>query len=341
MYSDDDLNFAIRQGIFTQDSVNQFRTAIASQRNTQSVDEENFKLIGGFNDIFVVIASILLLSSTYWAFSVFGLIAAAISLPTLAWVLAEFFILKRKMALPAIILMLAFVGGIFSLCLQLFAAMEESAFLVASLGAMAAAYIHWKRFSVPITIAALTAACAGVIASTVATIIPESKLWLMLIIFLCGIGCFLFAMYWDASDTQRISYRSDVAFWLHLLAAPLIIHPVFFNLGVFEGSESATNMSIILALYIVMTLLSIIIDRRALMVSSLIYVLYATANILEAYGFVDYSFATTGIFIGSALLLLSAFWHAARVKLVNKLPKSVKQYIPAVAQDEQTITHMR
>ncbi len=341
MYSDDDLNFAIRQGIFTQDSVNQFRTAIASQRNTQSVDEENFKLIGGFNDIFVVIASILLLSSTYWTFSVFGLIAGAISLPTLAWVLAEFFILKRKMALPAIILMLAFVGGIFSLCLQLFAGMEESVFLVASLGAMAAAYIHWKRFNVPITIAALTAACTGVIASTVAAIIPESKLWLMFITFLCGIGCFLFAMYWDASDTKRISYRSDVAFWLHLLAAPLIIHPVFFNLGIFEGAESATNMAIILALYIVMTLISIIIDRRALMVSSLMYVLYATANILEAYGFVDYSFATTGIFIGSALLLLSAFWHAARVKLVNKLPKSVKQYIPAVAQDEQTITHMR
>jgi hypothetical protein len=35
-------------------------------KNTNQVDEENFKLIGSFNDIFVVIACLLLLFSSGW-----------------------------------------------------------------------------------------------------------------------------------------------------------------------------------------------------------------------------------------------------------------------------------
>lgn len=65
-----------------------------------------------------------------------------------------------------------------------------------------------------------------------------------------------------------------------------------------------------------MTSISIVVDRRAFMVSSLIYVLYAISNILEAYGVVGYSFAVTGVCIGAALLLLPAFWHPVRGKLV-------------------------
>jgi hypothetical protein len=30
-------------------------------------------------------------------------------------------------------------------------------------------------------------------------------------------------MWWDSSDRARLTRRSDVAFWLHLLAAPMIV----------------------------------------------------------------------------------------------------------------------
>ena len=66
------------------------------------------------------------------------------------------------------------------------------------------------------------------------------------------------------------------------------------------------------------------------MVSSLVYVLYAISNLLEAYGGVSYSFALTGVVIGSSLLLLSAFWHPARVKIVNLLPESLKSFVPII-----------
>ena len=63
-----------------------------------------------------------------------------------------------------------------------------------------------------------------------------------------GIGVFLFAMWWDSSDPRRETRRSDVAFWLHLLSAPLIVHPIFSLLGLTEGTATTWTGSLCPAL---------------------------------------------------------------------------------------------
>ena len=82
-------------------------------------------------------------------------------------------------------------------------------------------------------------------------------------------------------------------------------------------------------LYLFMSLVSIAVDRRIFMVSSLVYVLYALSSLIKTYGGVGYSFALTGVFVGGALLLLSAYWHRARAILVTRLPFFAK-YLPKV-----------
>ena len=330
MYSDEDLNRAIDKGIFSSDSVNQFRKFISNEQDTTLVDEENFRLIGGFNDIFVVISCLLLLFSTQWVLADINQIAAFAIYSILAWGLAEFFVRKRRMALPAIVLLLAFVGGIFTFSMQLFSFLDKDiATIIATAISAVAAYLHWQRFKVPVTIAAGAAAIVGFVVSFIVSMIPALKDGLMIIIFICGISVFLYAMYWDAMDRGRTSRQSDVAFWLHLLSAPLIVHPVFSSLGILEGNESFLSMAAVLILYLVMTFISVAIDRRAFMVSSLVYVIYALSNIFKIYGMVGYSFAITGVLIGTALLLLSAYWHQSRMKILNILPRSVLQYLPA------------
>ena len=326
MYTDDDLNSAIKQEIFTKDAVSKFKLHVESQKETPSVDEENFRLIGGFNDIFVVIACILLLVSSAVVLRVISESLASIAFPLISWGLAEFFILKRKMALPAIVLLLFFVGGVYGSAMLL----TGSSVLISTALAAIAAYLHYQRFQVPITIAAGTAAAAGFIVSLLISVFPVLKEWIMLLLFSCGVALFFFAMYWDALDRTRETRYSDVAFWLHLLSAPLIVHPVFTLLGIFEGADSAINMTIVILLYLLMTLISISIDRRAFMVSSLIYVLYAITNILEAYGVVGQSFAITGVCIGGALLLLSAFWQPIRNNVVQLLPLTLQRYLPKI-----------
>lgn len=332
MYTDEDLNLAVNKGIFTDSSVEQFRCLMSAERNSPAVDEENFKLIGGFNDIFVVIACLLLLFSSLW---VVELITQSnrigfLVFTLLAWGLSEVFVKQRKMALPAIVLLISFIGGFFCFVHELFVSKEVIITAIAAGSSFLAAGAHWWRFKVPITIAVATSALIGLLISLLLTVVPLTSMWLMLVSLICGLAAFTFAMYWDSANTTRTSHHSDVAFWLHLLSAPLIIHPVFSTLGILEGSESLLSLTLAMILYIIMSGISLIIDRRAFMVSSLIYVIYAISSVIENYGGVGNSFAITGVFMGAALLLLSAYWQPLRQQLVSRLPVTVQAQVPSV-----------
>ncbi len=319
MYSEEDLASAVKAGVVTEETAKAFRLHVAQGKSTPAVDEEYFRLVTGFNDIFVVIACVLLLVSVNWIGAAWAPWLGALALSVVAWALAEFFTRKRRMALPAIVLLLAFVGGILATSL---ATMESKA--IASAFAAFAAWLHWMRFKVPITVAAGAASVVGCIVA-LALSIPEAKNWTAAISFTAGIGVFILAMRWDASDVRRQTRKSDVAFWLHLLAAPLLVHPVFTALGLFDGQTDLGQALGVVALYAVVTLASLAIDRRALMVSALAYVLYAFSALLKQYGVVSLSFAITALAIGSALLLLSAFWHPSRAFVLKLFPPAIQE----------------
>ena len=132
------------------------------------------------------------------------------------------------------------------------------------------------------------------------------------LVLLLGIGIFLFAMWWDGSDRARLTRRSDVAFWLHLLAAPMIVHPVFTLLGLTTGQCDVGEGLVVILLYV--TSGSPHCDRspRAAGIGAGLRPLCAAANCSREFGAVELNVALTALVIGSALLLLSAFWHQAR-----------------------------
>jgi hypothetical protein len=137
-------------------------------------------------------------------------------------------------------------------------------------------------------------------------------------------------MWWDSSDRSRITRRSDVAFWLHLLAAPMIAHPVFTLLGLTSGHVGTPEAIGVVLLYIVFGVTALAVDRRALLVSALAYVLFALNELFRQFGAVELNVALTALVIGSALLLLSAFWHQARAAIVKPLPESIRDRLPIV-----------
>ena len=330
MYNDEDLNAAVEEGIFSASAVEAFRHQVASVKGSSAVDEEHFKLIGGFNDIFIVIACGLLLFSSFSVLEAVDTSLGYLVFALLSWGLAEFFVLKRKMALPAIMLLIAFVGSIAGLSDSLLSIQTELGAILAATLSVIAAFIHWHRFSVPITVAVAVAGAVGLVISSLGAVFPEMDNWLSPLLFVCGLLVFAFAMQWDSADTTRVNYRSDVAFWLHLLSAPLIIHPVFTGLDILNGEQGLWNMALVILLYLLLTFVSICIDRRVLMVSSLIYVIYALSGLFDRYGMVGSSFAFTGVLMGAMLLLLSAYWHRARTQLVTHLPDSMQASLPKV-----------
>jgi hypothetical protein len=332
MYTDEDLENAVLKGIFPRKSVEIFRDDISSRSNTYGADEEKFRLIASFNDLFVVIACVLFMLSVSWTlFHIHPAISAA-AVSILSWGLAEFFVLRRKMALPAIVLLLTMVGGLFASVAMLFDTLDEGVFVLSALAAAIGAWLHWKRFGVPITVAAGAAALVVLVISLLVTLIPALADYLIPMTLLGGIGIFLVAMRWDSSDPQRVTAKSDIAFWLHLTAATLIVHPIFSILGMFDSNQNLFGLGVAVVLYLILTLISLVIDRRAFMISSLVYVLAALTEMLKTYGYgleVE-SFAYVGVVIGFSLLLLSGFWHSTRRRIVSSLPASIRKSLPAV-----------
>lgn len=325
MYTEDDLNSAVQAGVMTEATAAAFRSHVAAGHHSPVVDEEYFRLITGFNDIFVVIACALLLVSVSWIGGSVQPWLGPLALAAAAWGLAEFFTRQRRMALPSIVLMLVFVGAVWSLVMGL----TESLALGSALAAVAA-WLHWQRFKVPITVAAGAAALSALAVSAVLASPLQGKGLEILVAFFAGVAVFLWALRWDAQDRQRQTRKADVAFWLHLLSAPLMVHPVFTVLGLLEGRSGWWAAVAVLVLYAVITLASLAIDRRALMVSALAYVLYAFSTLFKQYGVVSLGFAITALTIGSALLLLSAFWHVSRARVLQVLPSRLQSRLAPV-----------
>jgi hypothetical protein len=338
MYSDTDIDSAVTAGAISAEAAAALRSHFSTAQPSPMVDEENFRLLTGFNDIFVAVAGVLLLVGAAWLGGEAhvalggGLVAAA------AWGLAEYFTRLRRMALPSILFLLAFVGGVFALMVGLVSndgniSSEDrmGAVLMALSAAVAAgaAWLHWRRFHVPITVAAGAAAAGGVVFSLMMAALPAMEDNIYPLLLALGLGVFALAMRWDMSDPARQTRRSDVAFWLHLLAAPLIAHPIFAMLGLLEGGSNAGEALVVILLYIAMGLVALAIDRRALLVSALGYVLYAIGTLFRDFGAISVNFALTALIIGSALLLLSAFWQNARALVLGMLPASLVARLPA------------
>lgn len=299
-------------------------------------DEERFRLVTSFNDIFVVIAAILFLTGLNWVGRSFADWTPAFLSMITAWGLAEVFTRRRRMALPSIFLLLVFVVCTYNFVELLVSGLGVSGRLSASVGALCSAFAaaaHWQRFRVPITIAAGTGALVLLILRLLMLIFGDLILS-PLVFFVLGLSVLAFAIWVDSRDTIRKTYYSDIAFWLHLLAAPLLVHSVFSNI-VFSDDNVLTvlrvqvlEMVLVFVIYAILTMISLVLDRRGLMVAAMIYVIGMGYMLLQSLSPGINSFALIGLLLGASLLLLSAFWYQARRLVLKGLPSRVLVYLP-------------
>jgi hypothetical protein len=110
----------------------------------------------------------------------------------------------------------------------------------------------------------------------------------------------------------------------------MIVHPIFSLLGLNDGNATIGEGLVVILLYVVMGVTALAIDRRALLVSALAYVLFALNQLFERFGAVELNVALTALVIGSALLMLSAFWHQARALVVRPLRESLRARLPLI-----------
>ncbi|WP_332696449.1 hypothetical protein [Bosea sp. (in: a-proteobacteria)] len=360
MIREEDLQAAVSEGIIDQAQAVRlshlarlrrqaapFATGDVAAEDSRPVDpdDERFRLIGGFNDVFVTIGVGLLAAALLGLMRLLGLGEAfALTGLVAAWGLAEWFSRRMRLALPSIALAVMFVasaGFLAALATDLLAQQagirgeaRQGWLLIGGglAGALAARLHHW-RFRVPIDAAITAAGCVTVLAGLLTLVDPRLvEDHLAALAFVVGVGIFLFAMRADMSDPRRLTRRSDSAFWLHLLAAPLIVHPTIQLATGGIGDIGTGKALVVLVLFVLLGLVALVIDRRALIVSGLSYAGIAIAYLLAQRLEGGLGLPLTLLGLAVVVLGLSAGWRALRTLVVSRLPLgALAERLPPVA----------
>lgn len=339
----DGLEAAVRDGVIdraTAERLAPYLAGSAPAPEDADPDDEKLRFITGFNDIFVTIGLVMFLGALGYLLSNLGLAISAASIAAAAWGLAEFFTRVRRLALPSIVLLVIFVSAVFITVLALSDTGALSSLwtddtapgpvLIGGVAAAFAALLHWYRFHVPITVAAGTAAVAAMLLAICQMVSPGLLDDHPIPIFLsAGAAIFALAMWFDSSDLKRQTRRTDIAFWLHLLAAPMIVHPILMSMV--KDTPSAMAAAQVMAVFLILAVVALVVDRRAILVSSLAYLAYAAGTLIQAAGAQSSSFAISTLAVGAVVLMLSAAWRPLRRAFMGLLPQSVRGRLPAVA----------
>lgn len=339
------LDLAVARAILSAEQRDQL-LALASRDGDISVVEpsdEGLRFVTGFADVFVTIGILLFVGAlAYFMGTGAGTTPMFAGTACCTWLLAEHFSGRKRMALPSIVLLLLFVAAVLMVSLQVFGSLiptpahlparfwflpsdNPAALAVASICTAALAAMHYARFRVPITVAVGCAALCLLALGLALTIEPNLGLVGMnAALLMLGLCVFAFAMRLDLNDPARVTRRSDIAFWLHLLAAPLIVHPA---LAAFLGGarpQPTVGAALgVLWAFLLLGLVAVVIDRRALLVSALLYAGFALATLLRAYGGIEESnhlLPLVLLLLGAFILLLSAGWQPLRRALLRRMP---------------------
>ena len=348
-----------------------------ARRNGGLSVDENMQLVGGGNDLFVTIGVVLLGSGLFFALqAVFGsdpLMLAGIMAVAL-WLVAEFVTRLYRMRLSSTVIGIAFLVCVFVLlstwirarydldvpenALQAFAMRARIGTAGGLLGGgmILAAVIWFWRFRVPVMAAAVALSVTalaflfttlflydgvtgGRILLPTAEQVPavlERALYMPL---LCGLVIFATGVALDLHDRERTTIWSDCAFWLHVISAPLLVHPLFILatgqdvvLGRIEPGMFATVMLAVLIAVFVYVALAI--DRRSLLIPTLAYfgslgIYYLVNSTANQTGIPP--FALILLVTGALIMMFGAGWQRIRNLIVAPtLPRSVLSKLPPI-----------
>lgn len=267
------------------------------------------------------------------------------------WLLGEFFARRRRLFLPAIAIVCSFTLFLAMAVALLYAGavvgqgFEESGLnmsrmpqelrigiLVATVCAFVAPFVFYLRFRLPFSLglAGFGLAVFIIVAALVANFELTQQFISPLLLGL-GVLLFLAGVWFDARDPQRATRFSDNGFWLHFAAAPLILRGAFGLIGsifgapdglsssmAFDDGSATVHAALTLAVVALLGVISLLINRRVLIVSTLITTGIALSILMDAVGLGAGALAASVLIVlGAFVLILGASWHTARRALLG------------------------
>ena len=325
MISKSILEKAAEKNIIEPHQVDPLYTFITGQEdnNDQVVRDEPLKFIRSFGDIFISLGIVLLLISI----NMTELEGLYFLIPAAGFViLAEWLVRVRRLVLPGMVILLAilyFVNKAVTFDLGSAGLLEFGLLGLTSL-------LFYLRYKMPFSLFPLAASIVAMIAGQLGVDILKNPL----IFAALGFIVFCIAMWFDSRDTKRLSHLSDSAFWLHLLAAPLIVHGVMVTMLLSDQLVLGfiNKEVLIIVFFIAFFMLALFVDRRAMLVSTQLYVIYSMTNIIQSVNVdSDNMLIYILIFLGLFVIFFGTYWYKARRFIFRFLSdSSVFRYVPAL-----------
>ena len=360
MFDKSDIQAAQEAGILSKDQANRleaFLMARADPATPVATEGENLRFLNNFNDVFLTIGIVILamgltaVTGIFFGPQAFSIAAGAnpsmagaiILLPVagVMWLLAEYFSRRRRMLLPSMALITIFtlytglsLGAIASGITGLNAETVKSftgAWKTAGnmgiwgfLGCLGASTLAWWRFRLPFTLFLIALSVAGAAYTFFGFFGNMGYVIGGFASLLIGAATLLAGIWFDAKDPGRITRNADNAFWLNVAAAPQII---FGLRGMITGSTigvpHGTEAFLMIACLVGLGILSIALNRRALIVSSLLAFWLSLGSIVQSLGWSSsYTFMISALLLGTGIVLLGGGWHTARRVVLAWMPKS-------------------
>jgi len=327
------IQAALDAGIISENQAQLMRDNLLSATPSDTLatigDEDNMRFLRSFSDVFIAIGLILFAFGTAGMASLMGGGVFFIGTAILMGLAAEFFGRRMRAHLPTLILALAFLVFTQRGLNHFF---DGSSSLTALITLIAMTLFYW-RIRLPFCMALIASSVLFLLFALLGEFAPALiKNYFGPILALSGVTIFGAALAYDVNDQHRTTRFADNAFWLHFLAAPLIIHGIAIigvslkNNTLFGFipvlSLSTADAIFVLLVVITLTLIGLAINRRALIVSALGYTGFAITSLFVDSGIaIATSLLLALLALGGTIVFLGVGWHGARKHLLKFLPK--------------------
>ncbi|MGE6741637.1 hypothetical protein ACQKGC_15295 [Allorhizobium pseudoryzae] len=309
------------------------------------VETETPRFIRGFHDVLITLGLTVLLIGVGGLGAIIGLLPVVI-------ILAEILVRRQRLALPAVALTIAMAIWSVVICQLIADEMGWSAdgYLLLALRFLAFPLMmlaFYARYRIPVALAVVILSFFAVLFLTLiglleiglrsANILIDHPSIVLVMGILAALGLFGVAMTYDLSDPARQTRRSDIAFWLHLAAAPALLYAglatlflvSFGTLSDFDDQMRDASTPGVIAIVAILMLIGVVIDRRAFVTSGLITLIVTVTTLLRNSAIeMDNVIFLALITVGIIVLSVGIGWQPLRRVVVGALPPELKAKLP-------------
>ncbi len=318
-------------------------TAVAAGEGKAYSDTETPSFVRGFHDILITIGIVVALAGLWGLASIYAALPGII-------LLAEILVRRQRLALPAVALTIAL--AIWTVVMSAnwldgpltIVGLGDNEALACTLTFPLVLGLFYLLYRIPLALAlSIMGAFVVLLQLVLRTLgwLSADPLFavnhtgvLSIIAVVCALGLFALAMRFDLRDPLRRTVNADVAFWLHLGAAPALLYSIVslagFNDGLFDAVQTVSSRTpVVVATVAVLMFVGLIIDRRAFVTSGLVSLGFALYGIFrQGNARVDTYIFVTLLTVGVIVLVIGTGWMPLRRFVMRRLPAAMSDRLP-------------